>query len=392
MAQATRVLYCILDNRFGGPHRRTHAIALRLRPHQIETILLTGRKTDDLWMPEGMPVVQLKHIQCFQRRGSLLNLARFLFWLPYNVLRIRRLIRSEDIAIVHVDGVTNFVPALAAAITGRPVVWTYNDHLPAVLKRLLLPLVRRCARVVLVQGHKLKELRTADDPQLHAKTQVLYTCVDTHTFDPQRIDPRQTEELKQTLGLPPDCAVVGMIGNLNRFKGHPYFIEAAARIKKQIEKVKFLIVGRKLETDHSYWGQLQQLTAEKGLQEDIVYAGFRDDIPAVIAAMDVFVLPSLLESCPVVVLEAMAMEVPVVATDVGAVSELVTHGQTGRIVPAKDPDAIAQAVVDYLTKSAETENIARAARKRVEAEFDVDRIAKQQLCVYEGLSNLKSRI
>ncbi len=378
------MLYCILDNRFGGPHRRASGVSLRLREHGIETIFLTGRKTNDLWQPEDATVLQLKYIQCYQRRCPLLNLVRFICWLPWNVLRIRRIIRSNAIDVVHVDGVTNFVPALAAATTRTPIVWLYNDHLPAVFERLLLPFVARLAVVVLVQGETLKERRTRGNARLHAKTTVLHSSVDPAEFDPDRYNPEQKERIRRDLGIPSGCAVVGIIGNLNRLKGHAYFIRAAARIRKRIESVKFLVVGRRLDTDPGYWEQLQRLTAEGGLQNDIVYAGFQSDIPAVMAIMDVLVLASVLESCPVVVLEAMAMRVPVVATDVGAVAELVNDGQAGMVVPAADPDAIAQAVLDCLDGPWErVRTMTEAARRRVEETFAVDRIAAQQKGIYQ---------
>jgi len=330
------VLYCILDNRVGGPHRLALTVARQLRQDGIETAFLVGRKTEETWQPDGARVFQLKCIQCFQRRRPLLNLVCFLSWLPWNMLRIWRIIGSNRIDIVHIDGVTNFLPALAARLTRTPVVWLYNDHLLGPLKRLLLPLLTALSTVVIVQGEKLKESRTGDTPKLHRKTTVLYSSADTHRFDPDRYSGAQRERLKRQLGIPPDCAVVGMVGNVNRFKGYTYFVQAAKRIKETTGPVKFLVVGRKLGTDGGYWEQLQQLTRQEGLEDDIIYTGFREDTAAVMAILDVFVLASVLESCPLVVLEAMAMQVPVVATDVGAVSELVLDGQTGTGVPASD--------------------------------------------------------
>ena len=100
--------------------------------------------------------------------------------------------------------------------------------------------------------------------------------------------------------------------------------------------------------------------------------------------MDVFVLPSILESCPMALLEAMAMQVPVVTTDVGAVREIVDHGRTGFVVPPRDPEAIAEAVLAILAESPEqVREMVGQARKTVEERFAVDTIAEQQLQVYE---------
>jgi glycosyltransferase involved in cell wall biosynthesis len=381
------VLYCILDNRYGGPHRRAYALALHLRPQHVETLFLLGHKAGQTWRPNDFPSFVCRDIQCFRRRASLRSFVRCLGMLPYNLLRIRRIIRSRAIDIVHVDGITNFVPALAAALTRTPVVWHYNDHLPDPLRRLLLRQVKALASTVIVQGERLREARTGSDPKLSAKTVVLYPGIDLREFDPDRYDAQARIRLREKLGVPGDVPLIGMIGNMNRFKGHAYFIRAAQRIKEQVKTAKFVVVGRKLDTDPDYWEQMQQLTAECGLKEDLIFAGFQEEIADLLSAWDVFVLSSVLESCPNVVLEAMAMRVPIVATDVGAVSELVLDGRTGFVVPPRDAEALARAVLAYLTMPPEQVLIMTdRARKRVEETFGVDIMARQQYQVYERVA------
>jgi glycosyltransferase involved in cell wall biosynthesis len=380
-----RVLYCILDNRVGGPHRLALTVSRHLRQHDIETLFLIGRKTDDPWQPDGVEVFQLAHIQGFQRRAPLLNLARFLCLLPYNLLRIRRIIRSNSIDIVHVDGVTNFVPALAAALGRTPVVWTYNDYIAPALRRLLMPMVARLADRIIIQGERIRERCPRNHRRLEQKLTILPSAVDPQEFDPQSFTATDTEALRTEFQVATDHALVGTIGNINAMKGHDYFIEAAGRIKQRRPNTTFLIVGRQLDTASDYWGKLQALLDRLGLRDDVIFTGFRTDIARILNALDVFVLPSILESCPVVVLEAMAMKVPVVATDVGAVSELIGTG-TGFLVPPQDAGAIAEAVVACLAMpGADRAAMTDAARKRVETDFAVDTIAYQQKCIYEGL-------
>lgn len=362
-----KVLYCILDNRCGGPHRRAHAVARRLRAYNIETIFLTGYKGGETWQPEGFRSYACRHIQCFRRRWAIPHLLVFGATLPYTLWRLCRIIKANDIDIVHVDGVTNFVPALAARLTGRPIVWLYNDYLPRPLRPVLMPLMTRLSSTVLVQGESLKKQYTAGNPKLRDKTIVLHSCADTEKFTPDERGPELRRKVRQGLGVPADCALIGTIRNVNRFKGLTYFIEAAGRIKSRVPAAKFVIVGRRLDTDGGYWDHLQQLTEQLGLKQDVVFTGFREDVPAILSALDVFVLASIEESCPVALLEAMAMKVPVVATDVGAVSEMVLHGRTGFVVPPREPQAIADTVTTYLRMPDEqVRQMVQAARHRVE--------------------------
>ena len=336
-----KVLYCILDNRLGGPHRRMQAVAGRLRRDGVETLFLFGQKTADVWRPEGFESFWCKHIQCLTRRHPVLNFTRFCCLLPHHLIRIRRLIRSQGITIVHVDGLMNFVPALAARWAGVPIVWHYNDHLPGPLKRILVPLMTRLASRVIVQGEGLRQSRTAGNRRLQDKTCVLYSAVDTARLVPEAYNAADRARTRAELGVPADAVLIGAVGNVNRCKGYTYLLQAAAKVKERVNCVRFLIVGRKLETDPAYWDELQHMTDELGLRDNMIFAGFRDDIPGVLAALDVFVLSSVLESCPVALLEAMAMKTPVVATNVGAVSEMVDSGRTGfvcrRVTPGPLP-------------------------------------------------------
>jgi len=385
-----RVLYCILDNRVGGPHRLALTMSRRLRQYDIETLFLVGRKTDDRWEPEDAQVFQLAHIQGFQRRAPLRNLARFLVALPRNLLRIRRLIRSHEIDIVHVDGVTNFLPALAAALCRTPLIWTYNDYLAPKLRRTLLPVVARLADRIVIQGENIRARYPRNHRRIEAKIAVLPSAVDLRQFDPGSLTPHDREALRAELEIPPDHTLVGTIGNVNALKGHDYFLEAAYRIKQRRPKTRFLIVGRRLDTASDYWDKLQTLLDRLDLRDDVIFTGFRPDIAQLLNALDVFVLPSIVESCPVAVLEAMAMKLPVVATDVGAVSELIVDHETGLVVPARDADAISNATLTCLEMAQDKrEAMTHAARQRVEARFDVARIAERQSQLYEQVLSRK---
>jgi glycosyltransferase involved in cell wall biosynthesis len=386
MVARIRVLKCILDDRFGGPHRRSYALAERLRDEGIETVFLFGSKGDDPTQRCGGESLSLGHLQFMRRRHAVANLLVFLLFLPLNLVRIRRIIASRGIDIVDIDGASNVLPALVAAYRRIPIVWCYNDLLPGPTRHLLLPLVARLSSTVVVQGEKLRALRIGSRVKLGSKAVVLYPGIDTRKFDPARYDARARKKLKDQFDVPSDCPLIGMVGNMNPFKGHKYFLKAASRIKEAVPNAKFIVVGRKLDTYARYWRQLQSLTANLDLKDDVIYAGFRDDVPSILSVLDVFVLPSIRESCPNAVLEALAMKVPVVATDVGAVSELVIDGQTGILVRPGDPQAMAEAVLRYLQKNPQAnEEYLKKARERVERVFSLGSIVEQQKRIYESV-------
>jgi glycosyltransferase involved in cell wall biosynthesis len=386
MKPRIRVLKCILDSRFGGPHRRSFAIARRLRQEGVETIFLYGYRGSRLEGFDEFEHHYLKRLQGMTRKHPILNFLLFLGFLPANVLRIRRLIKSRQIDIVDVDGVTNPVPALTGRLMGLPVLWCYNDHPPAPVRWFFRFWLARLATRVVVQSERLRQLRTGPWPRLHDKTVVLYPGIDLDRFDPGRCSPAGREQLRSRWNVSGDSPVVGIVGNVNRLKGHNYFVEAACQIKQQVPNARFVVVGRQVDSDPKCWEGLKALIARLGMGPELVLADYQQDIPAVLNAMDVFVLSSTLESCPNVVIEAMAMKIPIVATDVGAVAELLDDGKGGTIVPPHDARAIAEAVLTCLKRSRdEIRSVVDAARKRVETCFDLGRIARLQLDIYEDL-------
>jgi glycosyltransferase involved in cell wall biosynthesis len=130
----------------------------------------------------------------------------------------------------------------------------------------------RLSRAVIVQGEKLKEVRTGSDPKLHDKTVVLYPGVDLQKFDPTRYPPSARAGLRQEFGIPAEAPLVGIIGNLNRLKGHAYFIQAAQRVKEKMPDARFLVVGRELNTDPEHGAQMQRLAARCGLKDNLIFA------------------------------------------------------------------------------------------------------------------------
>lgn len=381
-----KILNCILDNRFGGPHRRSCGVAQRLRNYDIETVFLFGQKTKEAVPIDGFEYFLMKHIQCVRRKNTIFNLLMFFCLLPYNILKIRKIIRSNAIDIVHVDGSMNIVPALAAAFNGTPIVWHYNDDMPALLKKVFRPLTAILADKIIIQGKKIGEQYLKHNTKFWNKMAFVYPGVDTNEFNADIFGSREKKRVRAEFDVPQGYYLVGTIGNINSFKGHSYFIKSAKKIKDEIKDVKFLIVGSKLDTASAYWNKLQELVSELGLEDDVIFTGFRSDIPEILSALDVFVLSSVREACPNVVLEAMAMRVPVVATDVGAVSEQVINGQTGILVQARNPTAIANAVLAYLRKpKEEIEEMLSKAQKRIDSTFSLSKITEQQKKIYEAL-------
>jgi len=213
-----------------------------------------------------------------------------------------------------------------------------------------------------------------------SRVRVIYNGVDSslYEFPP---DPA----LRASLGIPEQTRIVGVVANLIHYKGHRFFLQACSDVKRKIPEARFLLIG-----DGPLRGALQSLARDLGLEEEVLFLGIRQDIPQLLSLMDVAVLPSLEEGFPNAVLEAMAAGKPVVATEVGGVPELVVPGKTGLLVSPGDPQGLASAITALLQDAARAQELGRAGRDRVRAEFGLDRMVRETEELYEELLAGKS--
>ncbi|MFN3997452.1 glycosyltransferase family 4 protein [Algoriphagus sp.] len=173
-------------------------------------------------------------------------------------------------------------------------------------------------------------------------------------------------DAKKDLGLHGDNIVIGMIGRINPGKGQLYFLEMADLLSKKYPNTHFILVGDPFPGYEPILEEMKKEVRDKNLEARVTYLGFREDIPKVMAALDIFVLPSILpDSFPTVILEAMASGKPVVATRSGGASEMVLDGETGYLIQVEDIEKGIQALEKLIQDSELRQNYGEAGRRRV---------------------------
>ncbi|MCW9058162.1 MAG: TIGR03088 family PEP-CTERM/XrtA system glycosyltransferase [Gammaproteobacteria bacterium] len=180
-----------------------------------------------------------------------------------------------------------------------------------------------------------------------------------------------------------DSLVIGTVGRLETVKDQLTLVKAFVELVRSLpegERLRLVLVG-----EGSLRAAIEALLAETGLARQVWLAGARDDVPALMAALDLFVLPSLAEGISNTVLEAMACGLPVVATRVGGNAELVEEGKTGFLVERDDPTAMAAALAGYVHDSVLRQDHGAAARQRIEEQFSLDGMVARYTDLYDEL-------
>jgi glycosyltransferase involved in cell wall biosynthesis len=196
-------------------------------------------------------------------------------------------------------------------------------------------------------------------------------------------------DVRPELGVPAGVPLVGAVGRLFPEKGYDDLMRAVAVLRDRGRELRCVVVGDGREAHEEV---LRALIPELGIEREMSLAGRRSDIPDVIRAFDVAVLPSKREGSPLAMLEYMAAGAPIVATSVGGVPELITDGESGLLVPPDDPAALADAIDRLLGDRELAQRLGRAAKARQRAQYDLDVVVHRLEQMYvELLSRARGR-
>jgi glycosyltransferase involved in cell wall biosynthesis len=293
-----------------------------------------------------------------------------------------QIIRRNNVDIVHSHEFTmNIYGAVAALLTGRPHIATIHGkgyYWEKQRRKLAYHLMALSpATTIVTVSANLRDF-IADKIGIRKNgIRVIYNGVDAVRFNEKNESSGTRTAEQMNLGNP----VIGTIGNLYPVKGHLYLIRAASRIVQEYPGASFLIIGKK--TDHL--ARLQKEVSDLGLQKNILFLGFRQDIPQLLQLMDVFVLPSIEETFSIATLEAMALALPVVVTKCGGPQEFVEDGQSGLLVPPKDPTSLAATVLTLLKDKEFSNRISQAGRKRALEDFSLSETNLRYQELYENV-------
>lgn len=303
-----------------------------------------------------------------------------------SVFALVRLMRRERFDVLHAHTpVAALLGRIAARIAGVPLVlytahgFYFHDEMPAWKRRLHVTLEwlgGRLTDFLFTQSAEDAEAAIRLGIARAESVLAIGNGVSVARFDPVLQD---GAALRRQLGIPLTAIIVGIVGRLVREKGYAEFLRAAETLGTQYPNVYFLVVGERLASDHDAAIDEELSRAQRQLGERLILAGMREDMPAVLATMDIFCLPSYREGMPRTIIEAMMMAKPVVATNIRGSREEVVPEVTGLLVPTRDANALAQALERLMRGVSLRASMGRAGRERALALYDEQRVVALQI-------------
>jgi glycosyltransferase involved in cell wall biosynthesis len=380
-----KILYIDTHNTFGGGQTMLLRLIEGLDKNRFFPIVVCSKDNQKLIQElKGCSIefISLKTKNLVSENKILKAIFQFPNFLKMN-FEITRTIKEKNPDLVHVNlFYSALFSILPAKIYRKPFIWviqTLNDLLK--YKTLTKFLINFSNKTILT----CKDfIRLAKENHFNtSKLQVIYTGLNMSEFQLKESSGDEIEINNQKIKKP----IVAMIGRFDRYqKGHQYFIEAARIINEKMSEVNFLIVGGTAnEEEEKFKKELEEKVKEIGLFEKIIFTGFYPDLIYLLSNVEIVVIPSLYEAPSAVAMEASAMRRPVVASNVGGIPEVIIEGETGFLVPPKDPQAIAEKVIFLLRNPQIAKEMGEKGYQRVKTCFTLEKMVREHEKIYYEL-------
>jgi len=387
-----KVLHIITRFDKGGSAQNTYLTLLGLKERNFQSYFVTGLSLESE-MKYAEIKAQEKDIQRLEQVGI-----EFILCPPLvrrtNIIKdlnafldIWRIIKKISPEIVHThSSKAGLLGRLAAKLARIPIVvhtphghvfFGYFGPLKTKIFIILERLVSRITHRIIALTNKEKEdyikFRIANED----KFDVIYSGIELDKFKELSEDKKQN--FVKELGIPEKSLIIGTVGRLVPVKGHEFLIKAAKYIISKYPEAFFVFTG-----DGPLEHNLKRQALELGINNNIIFLGWRSDAAKIISVYDIFSLPSLNEGMGRVLAEAMALGKPIVASNVGGIPDLVTHGKNGFLVPARNPEKLAKYIQILIEDKEKKEKMGQAGKEMAKI-FSKEKMVENIANLYEKL-------
>lgn len=372
MVRPRRILFLVSSLPVGGAERQIQSLVSNMHRDRFVPILCCARNAGAIG--EELKAAGLTFHSNLIRRQYDLSL----------IFQLRRLIKEEAIDLVYALDHLNVIVCgtLAASLAGKSIViamhaTSHSRHGRGIplATRLLSPFIARFIAVAETHRDYLVGQEGLDP----GKIRVVYNGVDVDRFQSVL-----AASVREEFGIPDGALTAGIIAVLRREKAHEVFLEAASLVSQTVPYAYFLVVGDGPERQ-----RLERRADALGIGSRVRFCGHRNDIPRLLAYLDVVVLSSdpVVETFPMALLEAMAAGRPAVATRVGSIAEMVSDGITGYLVPPRRPDVLAERMRQLLEDGELRAAMGARGRLRVRKRFTTERMVGETERLFEEVLN-----
>jgi glycosyltransferase involved in cell wall biosynthesis len=299
----------------------------------------------------------------------------------FSAQRIARFISEKNIEIIHAHAARDYIPASLVCRLTKNSKFVLTRHVLFPMKPFHRLTLTNLSRAIAVSPAVEANLQMIFPKR---KIEVIPNGINTENLSDEERK-RRRKEFRLLHNIPFDKQVIGTIGELKELKGQRDFVLAANEIAKRDNRAFFVIVGKDNATNQPFRRELKRLVKVFSLENRFLFLDWVEDMPALLAGLDIFVSASHSESFGLAILEAMANKIPIVATATEGAKELLQNNETGSLVPIKAPLKLAEAIENLLRDEENRETFARKAQSFAAERFSLNTMVRRTESVYKEI-------
>lgn len=302
----------------------------------------------------------------------------------FNIIKLSTIIRREKYDLIHSHASKDLwliVPALKLIKSKIPLLLTKHIGSFIVKKDIFHNWIYSKVTNAIAISSVIKNNLTQTTALTADRINVIFNGVDLTRFNTQNYS---REKFRKELNVSDDQILIGMIARFSPGKGHEEFIKAARILNSKFNNLKFLIVGEASRGEDRYESEIKKL-AESLKLDNIIFTGFRSDIPEILFSMDIFVFPSHAEAFGIALIEAMSMERSSVCSNTDGILDIALNNETSLLFNNKDASDLALKTETLILDKDLRKRLGQNSRRRVNEVFDIEKVTQQTINLYNKL-------
>jgi glycosyltransferase involved in cell wall biosynthesis len=357
---------------------------------QFNKLVLLGLKTEivERYNKHGIHVTIIPMCRIRKSKSPLYFIKLVLLFLP-TVLKIAALIKKFNIDIVHSNDLLDIYGPIAAKLANVKSI--QHDRLimqrPIWLKKILCAGIERFNNRIVVVSDSVGRVMFRNNKQISTKVITCYDWLDMDTVGHNDGD----GTFRNEIGVNEEHVLIGAVGRLEPWKGQHLFVRAAAQVAKYHPNARFVIVGGKVtgRNRENYGDELRIIASDLKMEDKIYFAGHRNDISSVMAALDIYVHCSVEpDPLPGVIMEAMQMGKPTIGPHAGGVPEEIENGKTGLLYKSGDFREMAKSICQLIESPQFSRDCGFAGKQRARTVFNKESLSRKMESIYRDVLNV----
>ena len=376
-----RIAFLIPHTTYGGAETMAGNLLTYLPPHQFEIFLLApaGQRLCDLCQERPISHIDwdfpdFPSTSFYWGERTIFNPLAACWMIMQTIwlaLKIARWLKQNDIHWLYSASTqAHLINAFACRLVSTNCLWHFQEIVSPTLARGLGYIFINKLGHSFVQNIVASSQAIAHSLNLPQKTTVIFNSVDLLNFE---FPASAKNVLREEYGLDTDVPLIGLVGRLTPWKGQKLLLAAAHKILRQGYSAYFFIVGSGVSPKYNFRAELDAVVQQLQLEGRVIFTGQRQDIPLIMNALDIVVVPSIEpEPFGMVAVEAMAAHKPVIGSDAGGLSEIIIPAETGLLFPLGDEEALATSIMQLITNKTKQELYGEQGYQRAQKYFSIE--------------------